>query len=169
MPYGKVSFVIKLSPLHPGYVITVCACTTANNVAAISAVDCLIETILIYVLLCFGFRSLLCLLFQLVRLSRVSYRLVSSAGLGDVSVSLNICGLITTLESCMVLGKWKAKTENRFLKYTERKNFTRSSNHSSSEEVGQRHGDPSPFVLSPSGPFSTSTCTLRRVLHLQLQ
>jgi hypothetical protein len=25
MPYGKVSFVTKLSPLHPGYVTTVCA------------------------------------------------------------------------------------------------------------------------------------------------
>ena len=25
MPYGKVEFVIKLSPLHPGYVIMVCA------------------------------------------------------------------------------------------------------------------------------------------------
>jgi hypothetical protein len=25
MPYGKVAFVIKLSPLHPGYVITLCA------------------------------------------------------------------------------------------------------------------------------------------------
>lgn len=25
MPYGKVSFVTKLSPLHPGYEITLCA------------------------------------------------------------------------------------------------------------------------------------------------
>jgi hypothetical protein len=25
MPYGKVAFVIKLSPLHPGYEITLCA------------------------------------------------------------------------------------------------------------------------------------------------
>jgi hypothetical protein len=28
MPYGKVEFVIKLSPLHPGYEIMVCAETS---------------------------------------------------------------------------------------------------------------------------------------------
>ena len=31
MPYGKVSLVIKLSPLHPGYVMTVCASTNPSS------------------------------------------------------------------------------------------------------------------------------------------
>ena len=36
MPKGKVSFVIKLSPLHPGYVRTECASTTTAHIAASS-------------------------------------------------------------------------------------------------------------------------------------
>lgn len=39
MPYGNVSFVIRLSPLHPGYVMTVCASTSPNNAIAATTVD----------------------------------------------------------------------------------------------------------------------------------
>jgi hypothetical protein len=42
MPYGNVSFVTKLSPLHPGYVSTVCAstlCSHPPNHTAITAPD----------------------------------------------------------------------------------------------------------------------------------
>ena len=31
MPYGKVSFVIRLSPRQPGYVMTVCAAVNVDR------------------------------------------------------------------------------------------------------------------------------------------
>lgn len=31
MPYGNVEFVIKLSPLHPGYVMMVCAAASVDT------------------------------------------------------------------------------------------------------------------------------------------
>jgi hypothetical protein len=51
IPYGKVSLVTKLSPLHPGYVSTVCASPrpSSNNPTAITENNC--ENMVIYTLL----------------------------------------------------------------------------------------------------------------------
>jgi hypothetical protein len=51
IPYGKVSFVTRLSPLHPGYVSTVCAptlCSHPPNHTAITATDKSDENMVIY-------------------------------------------------------------------------------------------------------------------------
>jgi hypothetical protein len=61
IPYGKVSFVTRLSPLHPGYVSTVCAptlCSHPPNHTAITATDKSDENMVIYTVSVRFFRSL---------------------------------------------------------------------------------------------------------------
>jgi len=61
IPYGKVSFVTRLSPLHPGYVSTVCAptlCSHPPNHTAITATDKSDENMVIYTVSVGFFRSL---------------------------------------------------------------------------------------------------------------
>jgi len=61
IPYGKVSFVTRLSPLHPGYVSTVCAptlCSHPPNHTATTATDKSDENMVIYTVSVRFFRSL---------------------------------------------------------------------------------------------------------------
>jgi hypothetical protein len=61
IPYGKVSFVTRLSPLHPGYVSTVCAptlCSHPPNHTAITATDKSDENMVIYTVSVRFFHSL---------------------------------------------------------------------------------------------------------------
>jgi hypothetical protein len=51
IPYGKVSFVTKLSPLHPGYVITVCASPSPSSTKPTAITDNSCENMVIYTLL----------------------------------------------------------------------------------------------------------------------
>jgi hypothetical protein len=51
IPYGKVSFVTKLSPLQPGYVSTVCASPSPSSTNPTARTDNSCENMVIYTLL----------------------------------------------------------------------------------------------------------------------